>query len=77
VTGGKTEKNVRESTRKAMQPPPISSPPNLALLGTSMVAAAADPEGDMTEIGLREQQDGGKEWRAGCAHKQKQHKGGR
>jgi hypothetical protein len=40
---------------------------NPALLGTSVVAAAADPEGTMTEIDLREQQqDGGKEWRAGC-----------
>jgi len=51
--------------------PRLPFPPNLAPPGSS-VAAAADPEGAMTEIDLREQQqEGGKEWKAGCARASK------
>jgi len=57
-TGGKPEKKDREPINQPESPcklPPFSFPPNLAPRGSS-VAAAADPEGAMTEIDLREQQ---------------------
>lgn len=65
------KKKIGNQPESPCKLPPLSFPPSLAPPGSS-VAAAADPEGAMTEIDLREQQqEGGKEWKAGCARASK------
>lgn len=73
-TGGKPEKK-KIANQKVHANCFLSFPPNLTPPGSS-VAAAADPEGVMTEIDLREQQqEGGRSCGTLSARKQEQREG--
>jgi hypothetical protein len=61
-TGGETEENDMEPTRKTIEPPPLSSPPNQAQVASKqhhldhLWRWQLIQKGDTTEIDMREQQ---------------------